>query len=532
MNGGRAGGSTCYAADGMVAAADARAAQAGVEVLARGGNAVDAAIAAGAVAAVTLPHMSGLGGDLFAIVHREGQRPVVLNASGRAPSGVDSAAMRSEGRTSMPLRGDMRSVTAPGCVDGWVELQRRFGSRSLGELLRSARDLAQHGFVAGPELFTAAKDVAGLAGAEAFSHIDSPESEVRAPGMARDLSAIMAEGRAGFYEGAFADDLVAMTDGLFTKADLKANHADWVSPLRLNAFGHEVWATPPNTPGYVVLAAAWLAERLDLPREDADPRWVHLLVEAVRQASFDRRSVLFEGADGADLVSAERLQPRLLDIEENQARVLDGVYAAGDTTYLCAVDGDRTAVSLIQSIAKPFGSHLFVAGHDTVLNNRGVGFALESGHPAELRPGARPPHTLSPLLVTTPEGKLKMVLGTMGGDAQPQVLLQLLLRALVLHQLPDGVLAAPRWSLSSENGNGFDTWNGGRGEVRILLEADVPAGWRSGLEERGHQVEVLAPLSDRFGHASLISVVDEGLAGASDPRAASGGVRGYDRSAN
>lgn len=512
----------------MVASADDRAAQAGVDILARGGNAVDAAIAAGAVAAVTLPHMSGLAGDLFAIIHREGQVPVVLNASGRAPSGADSSALRREGRTSMPLRGDLRSVTTPGCVDGWVKLQGRFSRLPLADLLQPACDLAEYGFRAQSELYRASRDVLGLVGAEAFSEITSPESIVRTPGLARDLKTIMTEGRAGFYEGAFARDLVTLADGLFTPEDLEADHAEWVQPLQLRALGHDLWAIPPNSPGYIVLAAAWLTDRLNLPAETSDPRWPHLLVEAVRQASFDRRSVLYDDADATELLSPERLEQRLFDIDEAKARVMGGAYAAGDTTYLCAVDGERTAVSLIQSIAKPFGSHIFLSGHDSVLNNRGVGFALEEGHPAELRPGVRPPHTLAPLLVTTTDGALKAVLGTMGGDVQPQVLLQILVRTLALQELPEDALRAPRWALSTENSNGFNTWDDGRADVRVILEGDAPSEWKSGLEDRGHCVEVLEPLADRFGHASLISVLDGSLAGASDPRAASGGVRGYD----
>lgn len=529
MNGAAGDRSTCFAADGMVAAADDRAAQAGVDVLARGGNAVDAAIAAGAVAAVTLPHMSGLAGDLFAIIHREGHAPVVLNASGRAPTGADSAALRREGRTTMPLRDDLRSVTVPGCVDGWVKLQGRFGRLPLSELLQPACDLAEHGFQAQPELFRASRDVLGLVGAEAFAGISSTESMVRTPGLARDLRAIMNDGRAGFYQGAFARDLVALADGLFTPEDLEADHAEWVSPLQLRAFGHDLWAIPPNSPGYIVLAAAWMADRLNLPAEACDPRWPHLLVEAVRQASFDRRAVLYDGADAAKLLSPNRLEQRLFDIDEERAHVIGGTYVTGDTTYLCAVDGDRTAVSLIQSIAKPFGSHIFLPGHDSVLNNRGVGFSLEEGHPAELRPGVRPPHTLAPLLVTTAGGALKAVLGTMGGDVQPQVLLQLLVRTLVGQEPPADALGAPRWALSSEDSNGFNTWDDGRGDVRVLLEGNAPPEWESGLEDRGHRVEVLEPLADRFGHASLISVLDGSLAGASDPRAASGGIRGYDR---
>ncbi len=333
--------------------------------------------------------------------------------------------------------------------------------------------------------------------------------------------------RQGFYAGAFGRDLVEMSEGLFTSADLEAVHGDWVSPLRIRVFDHDVWAVPPNSPGYIVLGAAWLSQRIGLPDDITDPAWPHLLIEAVRQASFDRRAVLYQDSDGAALISEERLRPRLENIQTRRSTSLGGTYVSGDTTYLCVVDGERTAVSLIQSLAKPFGSHLFMQGHDSVLNNRGVSFSLEPGHPAELRPGRRPPHTLAPLLVTRPDGKLQTILGTMGGDIQPQVLLQLLVRTLVLRESPAYSLAAARWALSSENTTGFDTWDDGLAAVRVLLESDCPEPWVNGLVERGHQVEVLEPLANRFGHAALISVLGDALAGASDPRAASSGVRGY-----
>jgi len=518
---------TCVAGEGMVASADDRAAQAGVAALARGGNAIDAAISAGVMAAVTLPHMSGLGGDLFAIVHREGEPPIVLNASGRAPTGADPAKLRGEGYDCIPLRDDLRSVTVPGCVDGWTMLHERFGRLALSELLEPAQKVAQDGFRAQPELFAASRDVLDIAGAEAFSGITSPESLVRTPGVARDLLSIMEQGRQGFYAGAFGRDLVEMSEGLFTSADLEAVHGDWVSPLRIRVFDHDVWAVPPNSPGYIVLGAAWLSQRIGLPDDITDPAWPHLLIEAVRQASFDRRAVLYQDSDGAALISEERLRPRLENIQTRRSTSLGGTYVSGDTTYLCVVDGERTAVSLIQSLAKPFGSHLFMQGHDSVLNNRGVSFSLEPGHPAELRPGRRPPHTLAPLLVTRPDGKLQTILGTMGGDIQPQVLLQLLVRTLVLRESPAYSLAAARWALSSENTTGFDTWDDGLAAVRVLLESDCPEPWVNGLVERGHQVEVLEPLANRFGHAALISVLGDALAGASDPRAASSGVRGY-----
>ena len=196
----------------------------------------------------------------------------------------------------------------------------------------------------------------------------------------------------------------------------------------------------------------------------------------------------------------------------------------GGTTYLCTVDGNRLGVSLIQSNGGGFGSNLFLPGLGIGLHNRGLGFSLRSGHPAEFGAGRRPPHTLSPALVTRPDGSLRTVLGTMGGDSQPQILLQLLARLLPGGSSPGDAIAAPRWALRAPNSTGFDAWTSP--ETRVEIERDAPAAWADGLTARGHTVAVLPP-ARAVGHAHLIDVVAAGLAGAADPRALVGAAAGY-----
>lgn len=519
---------TRYAPGGAVAAANHLAATAGVVMLARGGNAADAAIAAGAVMAVVAPQMCGLGGDLFALVAWPGEQPEALNASGRSGSGADADVLRAERLRAMPFQRDIRTVTVPGCVDGLVALHERFGSLGLADVLAPARRLASGGFPAPAALARAsaglrAEDRAAAFGtAAALAH----GQRIRLPGLDRCLHAIADAGRAGFYEGAVGASLLARGRGHFSEDDLRASQADWVRPLGLTAFGRQIWTVPPNSQGYLALAGAWIAEQAGVPADPQGDAWAPVLVGAARQAGYDRPAVLHENADGDALLDVKRLRPRADEVREHTGGDLADVYQAGGTTHICAVDADRAAVSLIMSNAADFGSHLVLPPHGIFLHNRGIGFSLEPGHPAEFGPGKRPPHTLSPLIVTDSAGPLDAVLGTMGGDAQPQILLQLLARLLWSRQPAGTAVAAPRWALSREPTNGFDVWEPDNPLV-VRIERDAPPEWASALRERGYKI-VEEPAGDGwFGHAQVIRVTEDGmLAGAADPRSGEGAFAG------
>jgi gamma-glutamyltranspeptidase / glutathione hydrolase len=523
---------TRYAPGGAVAAASHLAAEAGLRMLQRGGNAADAAIAAAAVMAVVAPHMCGLGGDLFALITDgagDSSGPAALNASGRAGSGADPARLRAEGVRAMPFTGDVRSVTVPGCVDGLIALHERFGTLSLPALLAPARRLADEGFPVSPTLATASAELGPAVLDLAFGAPDPLVAgrRLRLRGVGEALRAVAEHGRAGFYEGPAGAGLLAAGAGEFTPADLCAPQADWVEPLHLPVFGRDLWTVPPNSQGYLALAGAWIAEQAGLPARPEDERWAFLLAEAARQAAFDRPAVLHEHAAGRDLVAPGRLQPRAAALADRARRGLADVYGDGGTTAVCAVDGDRRGVSLIMSNAADFGAGIVLPGLGIFLHNRGIGFALDPGHPAGYRPGARPPHTLAPVAVTGPAGALDAVLGTMGGDAQPQVLLQLLVRALVHGEDPGAAVAAPRWVPSREPTTAFDTWDLDAPPL-VRIEHDAPAAWSAGLRARGFEVSESPPGDQSFGHAQLIRVTaDDMLAGAADPRAGDGAFAGW-----
>ncbi len=519
---------TRYAPRGMVGSVDHLASAAGLAALQDGGSAADAAIAANAVLAVTAQHMCGLGGDLFALVHTGGTAPPeVLNASGRAGSLADPDRLRAEGHAEMPFRGDIRSVTVPGCVDGWVELHRRHCRLPLDRLLAPAIGYATDGFPASPLLAAVVSDIAHLEGAADYNAGGPVRTGqlIRRPGVARTLDAVAREGRAGFYGGEFGEGLLNLGPDEFTPADLERSHADWVEPLAADAWGHRLWTVPPNSQGYLTLASAWIADGLPLPDDEDDPRWPHLLVEAARQAGFDRDAVLHEHADGTALVAPDRLSRRRAAISAERASALPVATGAGDTMYLCAVDGDGMAVSFIQSNASGFGSHLIVPGPRIFLHNRGIGFSLEPGHPAEYGPGRRPRHTLSPAMIARSDGTLVGPVGTMGGDGQPQILLQVLARLLHGGRSPAHAIGAGRWVLATEGPSGFDTWVD---PDRLVVDVEGHApDWDAGLVERGHRVRRTDAHLAHYGHAHVI--VDRGgvWAGAADPRARIGAVAAY-----
>jgi gamma-glutamyltranspeptidase/glutathione hydrolase len=367
----------------------------------------------------------------------------------------------------------------------------------------------------------------GVAGAEELVGPGRRSGElVTRPGVARTLAAIVRDGRAGFYEGEFGDGLLVVGGGEYTVEDLATSTAGWVEPLGARIYGHDVWTVPPNSQGYLTLLGLLISEGLDLPDDPDDPAWAHGLIESARAAAHDRLAVLHEHATLGHLLEADEVVRRRAMISPDHRSDLVVPRGAGDTMYLCAVDGDRMGVSLIQSNAFSFGCEVFEPSTGIGLHNRGIGFSLQPGHPAEYGPGKRPPHTLSPALVTDPDGALRTVVGTMGGDTQPQILLQVLTRLLRHGRSAGASTGGPRWAVVLPGPGSFNTWTDPDG-VGIRLEADA-AGWADGLRARGHEVAVATSVEPTFGHANLIDVRPTGvLAGAADPRSIIGAATGY-----
>ncbi len=509
---------------GMVASADRRASAAGAAVLRLGGSAVDAAIAANAVLAVVGPHLCGLGGDLFALVH-DGTAVHALNSSGRAGSGSDAESLRQDGHREMPFRHDIRTVTMPGCVDGWIELHRRFGRLALDDVLRPAIEAAEHGAAASPLLVASVRlldDRGRVQLGELASQATGKHSIVVRPGVARALRAIAAQGRDGFYRGEFGEGLLELGGGVFSADDLGRSSADWVEPLHADVFGSRIHTIPPNSQAYLLLASALLAEQSGPIGRLDEPAVAHLLIECCKAVGRDRPAFLHEHADVTAVLAGARAGRPTIDPERASAW---GVPSNdGDTTYVCALDAEGMGVSLIQSNASGFGSWLVEPSTGINLHNRGLGFSLEPGHPAELGPGRRPPHTLSPALATHPDGRLRAVFGTMGGDAQPQILLQVAAQLLVQGLDPSSAVNSSRWILQGDTG-GFDTWSEASAPS-VVLEMSSPTDLGEALTRRGHRVTV-STIGSTFGHAHAIVVgPDGGAVGGADHRALVGSAEG------
>jgi gamma-glutamyltranspeptidase/glutathione hydrolase len=539
----------------MVNAADQLAATAGVGLLQQGGTAADAAVGAAAVMAVTSPHMCGLGGDLLAMVCPPGSEPVALSAIGRSGSGVDGDRLRAEGHQVMPVRRDLRTVPVPGAVDGWLALHERWGRLPLAGVFAPAIELAEEGFVASLMLSLASYLIHDVPGAQELCP-NGPlglEAHVRLPSIGRTLRAIASEGREGFYQGEFGRSLIEIGQGIFTGEDLARDLAQWDEPLKLRVWGQDLWTIPPPSQGYLTLASAWIAEQVGLGADPSDPLWAHLVVEASRAAGHDRPAVLYDGADGRALLDEDRLARAAARIDPARAAPSDVTVGTvgesaggegitnegagvprmgdGDTTHLCAIDADGLGISLTQSNALDFGSHVIAGSTGVFLHNRGIGFSLVPGHPDELGQGRRPAHTLSPLLTTSPDGALSHLVGAMGGDAQPQIILQVLARMLPGGQDPATALAGARLSLDAPAAGPFRLWWGD--VLEVAVEAHAPAEWINDLRRRGHRVQPIAAFDPvTVGCSQVISVVRQGdvgaeshhFVGAADPRSPSGGT--------
>jgi gamma-glutamyltranspeptidase/glutathione hydrolase len=489
-----------------------------MRVIDGGGNAVDGAIAANAVLGVVAPETCGVGGDLFALVHQPGMdAPATLNASGRAGSGVSSELLRRDGHRSMPSFGPA-TVTVPGCVDGWFALHARFGRQALRDVLSPAIELAEAGFPASKELSRALTARTSQlsrqeAGAELFVEGEPPGPGTRLSrhSLANTLRLIANGTREDFYLGGPGEDIVAATENRITAGDLGVSQADWVQPLSLDIFGLTGWTIPPNSQGYLTLAAATVYESLSPPADPESPLAWHLAIEAYRSLVGDRDELIADpdhADEPASLLDRRYLSEKAALVDPDRRSAFSSPSPGlGGTAYLCTIDAEGTGVSFIQSNFMGIGSGIGAGGSGFFLHNRGAGFNLRSGHRNELAPGKRPLHTLSPTLWTA-DGRLATLLGTRGGDAQPQYLLQTAIRTLKAGLDPAATQARPRWHIEL-----------GDSSPAIAVEPECPTETITDLRRRGHEVVVQEKRQSGWGPVSIIKVDADGLrVAAADPR--------------
>jgi gamma-glutamyltranspeptidase len=529
----RTGRPPTLAPNGMVTSPHALASAAGVDVLRAGGSAIDAAIATSAVLAVVYPHMTGIGGDAFWLIH-EGRTGAVrfLNGGGRAAASAQLAWFQAMRLREIPLRGIVpATLTVPGGVASWTEAHAVYGRLALGRILEAAIHYARDGFPVTGRLASFIEMTRHeLAQQREWASIFLPDGAPPKAGarlvngnLARTLQAVADGGWAGFYEGPVAKEMARfarMSGGFFSVADLGRQKARWGEPLVGQYRDVTIYNTPPPTQGFTVLEMLNLLEPRQLNRKRfLGPDHIHLLVQAKQIAYNDRDRVLAD----PDFATVPIEQLLSKDYARNRARLIDARRALpwdkvpsfgslqGDTVYVAAVDRDGNAASLIQSLYGAFGSGVVAGGTGVVLQNRGAYFSLDPRHPNRLEPGKIPLHTL---IASTAKrnGKLWSILGCMGADGQPQIQVQTYVAMIDFGLDIQEALEMPR----------FLSGRFALGEARdtLHMEARFPPATVGALERRGHHVSRWGAWNEMAGHAHGI-LVDAGsgiLAGGSDPR--------------
>ncbi|HEX9014486.1 MAG TPA: gamma-glutamyltransferase [Chloroflexota bacterium] len=517
---------------GMASAGHPLAAQSAIRVLMKGGNVVDAAVAASAVLAVARPHMTGIGGDLFCLVYlaREG-KVVAVNASGAAPQTATIDLFRQRGAHHVPMRGPL-SVATPGCVAGWDLVLRRFGTMALGDLLEDAIAYAENGVPVSPHLAQAILEGSREpnvfpAWASAFTPGGKPPrvgERLKLPALARTLRSIQEGGADAFYRGPIAEEIDAFMQkegGLLAKEDLAACEAEELAPVQVDYRGYTVYEQPPVSQGHLLLQELAIAEGFDLAALGPDsPEAIHLMVECKKLAFADRLRYMGDPAKVKvpldELISKEYSSQRRKSIDPERAIIAaapGAVAAQGrDTTHHCLMDAEGNCVTMIQSLFKSFGSGVVVGDTGITLNNRLANFFLDPAHPNSLAPGKRTIHTLNTFMMFR-EGRPFLVGGTPGADDQVQVNFQIV-SDLVDHGMSlQEAIEAPRWSstpgtLPSEIADPYE----------LRMEQGFSEKVLEGLRQRGHNVKMVGARA--FGSVSAVMMDPESgvLYGGSDPR--------------
>lgn len=524
--------SPVYSRRGIVATSQPLATAAGLEVLSKGGNAADAAVAAAAALNVTEPTSTGIGGDMFALYFdAQTQQVTALNGSGRASSALTLDRLKREGllADSLPFY-HPHTVTVPGACAGWCDLIAKHGSLSLTEILAPAIRLADEGFPVAP---ITAHFWARGADRQLKSALNGHELTIdgRAPkageifqnkGLARTFKLVAERGAPGFYQGPVAESIVAVikeAGGCMSTEDLASHVSTWETPLSVDYRGLRVYECPPNGQGITALIALNILEGFDLAELDLlSTEKMHLMIEAMRLAFADAKWYVSDPAFSKipmqELLSKEYASERRKLIDPKRATVdpqRGSPVNASGTVYLSVVDGMGNACSFINSNYMGFGTGIVPKGWGFTLQNRGHNFSLDPNHPNVLAPGKRPYHTIIPAMVTrVSDNSLYASYGVMGGFMQPQGHVQVLSALKDGGLDPQSALDLPRFCLDAESAGG-----------RVDIEEGMPTTTVNALREMGHPLnEVSGYERAVFGRGQVIVRDEAGmLCGGSDPRA-------------
>ena len=514
---------------GIVAASQPLAARAGVQVLERGGNAVDAAIAANAVEALVEPYYNGIGGDLFVIYYEAKTGKLHgLNAGGWAPTGLSAALLKSKGMERMPQKG-IYTITVPGAVAGWDMLRAKFGKLPMSDLMAPAIFYADNGFPVSEIIADAwARGRDFLAEEKYTADTFLPNGRApkagevfKNPDLAGSFKLIGQHGRAGFYEGKTAEAILRVSrekGGTMTAADLKEYQPEWVEPISTTYRGWTVSELPPNTQGIAALMMLNLMESFPMGEYGFhSTKSMHTMIEAKKLAYADMLRYVadpkFSKAPVAAMLSKDHAKARAKLIDPAKAAcsvepsVFDGLTNSpgGDTIYLSAIDKEGNIVSLIQSLYGSFGSGLVAPGTGIMLHNRGGLFTIDESHPNALAPRKRPLHTIIPAFMQ--KGDVKIGFGIMGGFNQAQAHAQFVADIADYGLDIQQALEAGRFTKGSFNG------------CDVNIESLVPEKTRTELKAMGHDIRLVQPRSGTFGYGQAVMSDGTGVHfGASEPR--------------
>jgi gamma-glutamyltranspeptidase/glutathione hydrolase len=523
--------SAVIARHGMAATSQPLATATAIRVLQQGGNAVDAAIAANAVLGVVEPMSCGIGGDLFAIVWDAKTKKLYgLNASGRSPASASLDFFKAKGLKVIPTFGPL-SWSVPGCVDGWDQLRKRFGTRPWPELLAPAIEYAEAGFPVS-EIIAAGwresepslREIPTSADCYLPGGRAPGKGDVfRNPGLARSLRTIAKDGRDAFYRGPLAEAIVKYSQsvgGLFSLSDFAEHTSNFLDPVSTNYRGYDVWELPPNGQGIAVLQMLNLLEPYDLKKLGAQSaEALHLMIEAKKLAYEDRAKYYadpdFARLPIAELISKPYAARRGRELKANRANPapVPGNPMQADTIYMTVVDGDFNCVSLIQSNFHNFGSRHVPADLGFALQNRGNLFALDPNHLNRLEPRKRPFHTIIPGFVTK-DGQPWLSFGLMGGDMQAQGHAQVITDMIDFGMDVQEAGDAPRFC---HEGSSEPTGQPAKGGGTVALESGISSEIRRQLEAKGHHL--LASPGSFGGYQAIRIDLKRGvLIGGSDPR--------------
>jgi gamma-glutamyltranspeptidase/glutathione hydrolase len=505
--------SEVIATEGLAAASQPLAVQVGIDILKKGGNAVDAAIAINAALGVVEANCAGIGGDLFAIVWDNKTKKVYgLNATGTAPLGLSLESLIKKGLITIPLDGPL-GWTVPGCVDGWFELHKKFGKLRMKTILAPAIGYAEKGFPLSQYIaFYWGNYVRHFRKYKNFHELYAPGGIIpekgdifKNPDLARTYRLLVKKGRDAFYKGKIARTILNYSKkvgGFFQLKDFTNFKSEWVEPLSILYKGYRIWELPPNGQGIAALQMLNMLKHFDLKSMGHNsPQYLHTLIE-IKKIVYEDRGRLYADPRFAKVPLKTLLSPgyakeRLKHFKPHKARwhirVDESILEDGDTIYLTVVDKNRMAVSLIQSKYRGFGSGMVPDGLGFCLQDRGALFSLEPGHPNAFAPGKRPFHTNMPGFVTK-DGRPVFSFGVMGGDMQPQGQVQVLLNIIEFGMNIQEAGDAPRFrhSGSTEPNSQVKMRYGGE----VHLESGMPDEVFRELISRGHRI---IPSPGRYG---------------------------------